>query len=70
MDIVQAVELALKKDLFIRRKSTLFSGTRIKPTNTYDACLVLVDGEIKRQSRFWNPTADDLVADDWEVVTE
>ena len=70
MNIVQAVELALKKGLFIRRKSTLFSSTRIKPTNTYDACLVLIDGEIKRQSRFWNPTADDLVADDWEVVTE
>ena len=68
MDIKTAVETALKEDAFIRRTETLFSDTLIKPTNTYDACLVLVNGEVKRQSRYWNPTADDLCATDWEVV--
>ncbi len=44
----------------------------IKPTNTYDACiLVVMDKGIQTKScRAWNPTADDLLADDWEVVKE
>ncbi len=44
----------------------------IKPTNTYDSCiLVVMDKGIQTKScRAWNPTADDLLADDWEVVKE
>ena len=39
----------------------------IKPTNGYDACriLVFVCGELDSAIRRWNPSADDLMADDW-----
>ena len=29
-----------------------------------------VAGKENQQSRYWNPTADDLTADDWDVVME
>ena len=37
---------------------------------TYDCCILmcLTPENEPRQSRYWNPTADDLIADDWEIV--
>lgn len=74
MNIQEAVKTALKEDALICRTSakmehmTIFGA--IKPTNTYDTCLLLVinNGKINKGSRWWNPTADDLVADDWKVI--
>lgn len=42
----------------------------IKPTNSYDACQIIVcrHGKSERSARAWNPTADDLAADDWECL--
>lgn len=41
----------------------------IKPTNSYDCCqLIVMDGSKTRKgTRYWNPTADDLIADDWKL---
>lgn len=74
MNIQEAVKTALKEDTLICRTSakmenmSLFGA--IKPTNTYNICLLLVinNGKINKGSRWWNPTADDLTADDWEVL--
>lgn len=73
MNIQDAVKQALKEDKYIRRKSInsdIESQVLIKPTNSYDCCVVLIIREEEnRQSRHWNPTTDDLMTDDWEITT-
>lgn len=46
--------------------------TLIKPTNSYDACIIVsyCDGKEIVSCRNWNPTGDDLMADDWELWDE
>ncbi len=70
MRIDEAVRKAIEENGSIIRKSTLESNTRIKPTNTYDCCIIFTIGSNHRQSRYWNPTADDLIANDWDVLKE
>ena len=68
--------MAIKNDGMIYRASTMMGDGGIygavKPTNTYDACLLVVlsGGKAKKSCRNWNPTADDLIANDWEIVKE
>lgn len=44
----------------------------IKPTNSYDCCIAIIcnNGKTERSARAWNPTADDLAADDWEYLRD
>ena len=44
----------------------------IKPTNSYDTCQIIVyrHGKPERSARAWNPTADDLAANDWECLED
>lgn len=70
MNIQNATKEALEKGCFIARESLKGSKTVIKPTNTYDCCIIMVKGKESQQSRFWNPTADDLIAEDWKIVME
>lgn len=70
MNIQDATKKALEENKYIRRKSTKHSTTRIKPTNSYDCCLLVVHGKDRQQGRCWNPTADDLMADDWIIAKE
>ena len=76
MYIHEAVRDAMRDNALIIRtsaretKSDIYSA--IRPTNSYDTCLLVVmKGEkIDRACRWWNPTADDLIADDWTVIKE
>lgn len=76
MYIHEAVREAMRDNALIIRtsaretKSDIYSA--IRPTNSYDTCLlVMMKGErIDRACRWWNPTADDLMADDWTVIKE
>lgn len=76
MNIQEAVKAALECDGMIHRESITFGGREIhgviKPTNTYDTCILMVleEGIVKRSCRCWNPTAEDLIANDWEIVKE
>ena len=76
MFIHEATEKALRENCFICRKSAKKENMSvfgiIKPTNTYDICLLLIvkNGKIDKGSGWWNPTADDLMADDWEVLRD
>lgn len=75
MHLRRAVKMAIKEGKEIYRESARkeCSDTyaTIKPTSTYDACILTVHREGKKKScRNWNPTADDLLANDWEVTTE
>lgn len=74
--IHEAVEKAIKENGRIirssarRPESDLYSA--ITPTDSYDTCLITVlhNGKSRRTAGRWNPTADDLMADDWNVITE
>lgn len=69
MNIQNAVKQALETDGYIKRSSLDCSRTLIRPTNSYDCCIIFVEGKENQQSRYWNPTADDLTADDWECIS-
>lgn len=59
-----------------RRSSTFWRAVRIRPTNTSACCLMETTEEFRKAKCFqkkvlsprWNPSAEDLLADDWEVV--
>lgn len=66
MLIHEAVKKALEQGKKIRSKSDK-SRYAIEPTNR-GACLCIIHIEHNdRQSRYWNPSAEDLLADDWEL---
>ena len=69
MHINEAVSKAIEIDGYITEgvkdmKSRIF----IKPTNRLDCCIVCVTPEYSKKR--WNPRANDLISDSWEVVTE
>lgn len=74
MYIYEAASEALKTNGKMYRKLEPINAEGIsiiiKPTNSYESCILLVcsDGEIKGSCRHWNPSAEDLMADDWSVL--
>ena len=70
MNINEAVKDALEKKGFIRRHDYFCREELIKPTNQNECCIFIFKEKYRQQSRLWHPTADDLMADDWEVVTD
>ena len=73
MRIDEAVKKAMKTKGCIYREEVVkkFSENYavIQPTNSYEACILIIfkNGKAERSSRCWNPTADDLMAEDWNV---
>lgn len=72
MKISEAVKKAMEQHkLIYRNRIRRESGWNIfiKPTNSYDTCIMISykDGKEIESCRNWNPTGDDLVADDWEL---
>lgn len=78
MNIQEATKLAIEKDAFISREGSPFDRyLRIKPTNADGGCLLvpteqykqdlLLEGTNKTHSKWWQPYAEDLMADDWYV---
>lgn len=76
MHIHEAAKKALEESGLIIRtsakepESNIYSA--IRPTNSYDACRLITmrAGKTEKACRWWNPTADDLMADDWTVIKE
>lgn len=74
MYIHEAVRRAMEENRLIVRSSARVKESdvyaAIKPSNTYDTCLliVMVEGKPERACRWWNPTADDLTANDWTIL--
>ncbi|EAF6236001.1 DUF2829 domain-containing protein [Listeria monocytogenes] len=68
MNIREAVIRAQNEGKYIYRESDMEHSPTINilPTNTIDCCL-LVDDESNEVGKRWNPTANDLIAIDWEV---
>lgn len=68
MVISEAIKRAIKKGQGIARKSDGPRPPIFIPTNTDGCVLVLVDHNHIYQR--WNPTLDDLSADDWYVTKQ
>ncbi len=68
MNIQDATKKAVESGGFITRHSWR-GHVQIKPTNVPEHCLVYTIWE-KFPFQRWEPDADDLMADDWEVTTE
>lgn len=71
MNIIEATRKALECDGYITR---LYGGavwvSAMKPTNTHDCYICFSAVRRDRPLRCWNPTADDILRDDWMVITE
>ena len=81
MNIGEATKKAIEEKGVIYRRSCFKAADGeyavIKPTNSYECCLIVdhfrylgQDRKIERRFRNWNPTADDIMADDCEVRCE
>lgn len=77
MFIHEAVRKALEEKRAIKRKlwdvfedDSTDNATVILPTNSYACCIIkrFFVRSWRKPGELWNPTADDLIADDWEVV--
>lgn len=67
MQINEAVREALENDLCITVPE--FRGTaKIKPTNGPELCIVMLADDTIPSKYGWQPSARELVRDDWEVV--
>lgn len=64
MFIHEAVKEAMEKGKLIYRRPYPF--WKMEPTNTSDC--IMTHAEDKAPCRCWNPQADDLMADDWEIT--
>ena len=66
MNIQTAVAVAMSLGRHISRPGW---PTAIEPTNTDACCIIHMKDGSKLPGPRWNPTAEDLVADDWMVVS-
>lgn len=78
MRISEAVKQAMESGKYIQRETIegesghSFHQTKIKPTNSYGSCIVYTfdqKGKEIHHCKNWNPSAEDLMADDW-VLTD
>lgn len=69
MDIRNALTLAYKEKKAIRRKiwNEFDDDGLIIPTNSSLLGMFVISNDRNTSTPFWNPTADDLIADDWEL---
>lgn len=67
MEIRKAVLKAIASGGAIRRKSCVFR-VKLVPTNTSDGIVTVFEDENRPPVKWWNPSADDLTATDWEVI--
>ena len=70
MYIHEAIASTTSQKPFITRRSWDMDGfeqavIKILPTNTPDCCLIVSDFSSHGARRGWEPSAKDLVADDW-----
>ena len=74
MYIHQATKKAVKENKMMYRKNVMQIHGKIiigiLPTDSYVTCLIakIKDGKVVDIMSHWNPTRDDLVAKDWELI--
>lgn len=73
MNIQKATQKAIEtgKEMYRESAKQKCSGifATVKPTNSYDTCILIINKNGEKEScRNWNPTADDLIANDWKLT--
>ena len=69
MNIQEATKLATRNLVTMTRKEWKESHqTEVLPTNDSFLNCIIASNDGKRLNRYWQPSADDLMADDWEVI--
>lgn len=66
MYIQEAVKKAMEEDRYIIMESAM-GYLKIKPTDGDGLC-ILMTADGSRQHKCWNPSASDLMRDDWHVI--
>lgn len=66
MRIQSAIRKAIRTGKHIRRKSSKY-GVALIPTNTPDDLIVVDVISNGPPAKWWHPSADDLLASDWEI---
>lgn len=61
------IKKAQEEKTAIRRKSWAEAQAGIIPTNSEFLGMFVIKENGKKGTRFWNPSADDLLAEDWET---
>lgn len=74
MYIHEAVNQAMKEGKYIDREKfqneTAYYKLKVKPTNSSAMCMAYTfdqNGKEVHHCKNWNPTAEDLTADDWRL---
>lgn len=67
MNIQEAIKESMRTQKLIKRKSGVTS-TMIMPTNTYELMVIWSGNKNRLPARCWQPSADDLIANDWYVT--
>ena len=68
MYIHEAIELAMKNSCYMRLREEHLENYYFKPTNGPDCIIVLnINSDNPRPYPMWNPKADDLTSDKWEL---
>lgn len=69
MNLIEAVRSANAEGKGIIRESSPFSKSIAIPTNTRACCIILADSAPGQRETYrnWNPTLDDILAEDWTV---
>ena len=75
MNIQEATKKAMERNCYIAREimenGNAYLPTAIKPTNSYARCIIYTfdrQGKEIHHCKNWEPTADDLIADDWVLI--
>lgn len=66
MFIHEAVKIALENNKAITLSE--HRGAKIKPTHLKETCIVMLSDGSRPSKCGWQPTAEQLVRDDWEIV--
>lgn len=67
MNIHEATMIALEDGKFIAR-TNFKDHAKIQPTNGIGGCILSMVDNSKEPRGGWQPSADDLIADDWTVI--
>jgi hypothetical protein len=65
MHIHEAVKKAIEQNKKIQRKA--YEYFSVKPTDSGPLACLIFSRRDDKPGRYWNPSANDLMADDWEL---
>jgi len=68
LNIRKAILKAQAKQKGITRQKWMPGGVRLIPTNTSCCFIIIPPNEKENIGRRWNPTVEDILANDWYVI--